>query len=211
MSSLGSITRIVNQLQLGDRDTAQQLWERYFRRLVGLARKKLGDLPRHAPVDAEDVALNAFDSFLRRAEQGQYPQLADRDGLWEMLMLITARKAYDEHQYWSRDKRDWRRVLQEAANPGAEAKWDESPLAAVLSQEPDPAFATEIGEKVEGLLADLGDKELRVIAIYKMEGYTNAEIAAEIGKGLSTVEARLRKIRKKWAIYLPNEADGEPA
>ena len=49
MSSDGSITRLVNQFQVGNRVVAQQLWERYFHRLVGLARQKLGGLPRGAP------------------------------------------------------------------------------------------------------------------------------------------------------------------
>ena len=60
MSSTGSVTRLLDQLKQGERDHAQELWERYFRRLVGLARQKLGTLPRHAGVDGEDVALSAF-------------------------------------------------------------------------------------------------------------------------------------------------------
>ena len=41
MSSEGSVTRWIEALQAGDSAAAQQLWERYFRRLVDLARKKL--------------------------------------------------------------------------------------------------------------------------------------------------------------------------
>ena len=58
-----SVTHWINQLKAGDPDAAQKLWERYFRRLVSLARKK-----RRA-ADEEDVALSAFDSFCRGAEQ----------------------------------------------------------------------------------------------------------------------------------------------
>jgi DNA-directed RNA polymerase specialized sigma24 family protein len=63
MSSLGSVTRLFNQLQQGERASVQQLWELYFRRLIGLARKKLGALPRQM-ADEEDVALSAFARFL---------------------------------------------------------------------------------------------------------------------------------------------------
>ena len=39
MSSAGSVSHWVIQLKAGDHRAAQQLWERYFQRLVGLAQK----------------------------------------------------------------------------------------------------------------------------------------------------------------------------
>ena len=62
MTSEQSISRWLAQLQAGDRTAAQKLWERYFQRLVGLARKKLQGMPRRA-ADEEDIALSAFASF----------------------------------------------------------------------------------------------------------------------------------------------------
>ncbi len=197
MSSTGSITRLFNQLQQGERDTAQALWERYFHRLIGLARKKLGDFPRRA-VDEEDVALSAFDSFCRAAEGGRFPQLQDRDDLWQVLVMITARKVCDLREYEGRDKRDWRRVQEEARRGGDESSWRGSALSGVLSREPDPAFAAEVAEESRRLLEELGDEELRQIALAKMEGRTNEEIAAQRSCALSTVERRLRIIRKRW-------------
>src|SRR5438046_2360315 len=69
MSSDGSITRWIGQLQAGDPAAAQPLWERYFRHLVELARRKLlGARPQLA--DEEDIALSAFDSFCRGLKRG---------------------------------------------------------------------------------------------------------------------------------------------
>src|SRR5262249_8084676 len=70
----GSVTHWIKQLRAGDPVAAQTLWERYFRRLVGLARQKLRALPRRA-ADEEDVALSAFDSFCKGAARGRYPHL----------------------------------------------------------------------------------------------------------------------------------------
>src|SRR5919199_377063 len=94
MASEGSITHCITLLKAGERAAAQQLWERYFQRLVGLARTKLRGTARRA-AEEEDVALSAFDSFYQRAERGQFPQLNDRDDLWQLLVVITVRKAID--------------------------------------------------------------------------------------------------------------------
>jgi DNA-directed RNA polymerase specialized sigma24 family protein len=200
MSSSEDVTRWFRRLERGDQKAAEKLWEGYYRRLVGLARKKLGGLPRRA-ADEEDVALSAFDSFCRGAEQGRFPRLGDRDDLWQLLVTITTRKAIDLVIHESRDRRDWRRLLDRS---DGEADDGSSLMREVLGREPDPAFAAEVAEQVEGLLARLPDDELRQIALRKLEGDTNEQIAAGLDLALSTVERRLRLIRKHWGF----EANG---
>jgi DNA-directed RNA polymerase specialized sigma24 family protein len=206
VSSVGSITGLLNQLQQGERDNVEQLWERYFRQLIGLARKKLGGLPRGA-ADEEDVALSAFDSFCRGAEQGRFPRLADRHDLWQILMVITARKACDLREYEQRDKRDWRRVERQARRGGASPGLEGSVLARVLSREPDPAFAAEVAEECRRLLDVLPDEELRQIALRKMDGFTNPEIADRRGCSLARIERKLARIRARWAMELPPDEE----
>src|SRR6516164_710913 len=99
-----SVTQWLDRLKAGDPHAAQKLWERYFRRLVGLARKKLGAAPRRA-ADEEDVALSAFASFCRGAAHGCFSQLHDRADLWQLLVMLTARKAFDLTQHERRQKR----------------------------------------------------------------------------------------------------------
>src|SRR4051812_40908419 len=100
----GSITLCIAALKAGDRDAAQRIWERYFRRLIGLARARLRVAPGLAS-DAEDVALSAMDSFLRRSEGGRFPRLDDRDDLWQLLIVLTARKAANLARHARRQKR----------------------------------------------------------------------------------------------------------
>src|SRR5262249_53685630 len=104
MLSPGSVTDWIGQLKAGDPAAAQKLWERYFQRLVGLARKKLQGTPRRA-ADEEDVALSAFASLCRRVAAGQFPQLRDREDLWHLLLVITARKALNQIRHERRQKR----------------------------------------------------------------------------------------------------------
>ena len=96
MASSRSVSHWIGQLRAGDPVAAQHLWEGYFRRLVGLARGKLQSLPSRA-ADEEDVALSAFASFCRGVEGGRFPQLADRDDLWRLLVTITAARRCTWH------------------------------------------------------------------------------------------------------------------
>jgi DNA-directed RNA polymerase specialized sigma24 family protein len=186
MSSEGSITRWIGQLQAGDPAAAQPLWERYFRHLVELARHKLVGA-RPAVADEEDVALSAFDSFCRGLKRGRFPDLQDRDNLWKLLVVLTARKAC----HLIRDEK--------RAKRGGSHKSDAPEnLEQVLADEPSPAFAAELAENCQRLLDLLGDAELRTTALCKMEGYTTAEIASQLNCAPRTVERKLRLIRSLW-------------
>jgi DNA-directed RNA polymerase specialized sigma24 family protein len=189
------VTHWINLIKAGERAAAQPLWERYFHRLVVLARARLRGMPRRV-ADEEDVALSAFNSFCRHAEQGRFPQLLDRDDLWQLLVMLAARKAVSLARYESRQKRGGGLVLGEDALGAAE---DEAgAVAQVVGDDPTPEFAAQIAEECARLLDRLGDAELRTLALWKMEGYTNAEIAGRLGCVERTVERKLRVIRGLW-------------
>jgi DNA-directed RNA polymerase specialized sigma24 family protein len=197
MSSEGSVTNWIGQLQAGDSAAAQQLWERYFQRLAGLARKKLQDAPRGA-ADEDDVALSAFASFCRNATDGKFPQLADRDDLWRLLVTITARKAFHLRRDQGRQKRGGGDVLSLAQLSGT-ASGAGSALEQLVGREPTPAFAALVAEESRRLLECLGDDQLRTIALCKLEGDTNDEIAGKLGCVRATVQRKLGRIRDIWA------------
>jgi DNA-directed RNA polymerase specialized sigma24 family protein len=197
MSANGSVTHWIGRLKGGDALAAQKLWEGYFQQLVRLARQRLRSAPRRA-ADEEDVALSAFDSFCRGAEQGRFPRLSDRDDLWQLLVVLTARKACNLVHYESRDKRDWRRTRSGDVPPGGDPDAEATLLSQVIGREPAPDFALQVAERCEHLLARLGDPDLRAIALWKMEGYTNDEIADKLGRSRPTVERKLQRIRGIW-------------
>src|SRR5271157_3145148 len=79
----GSITHWISGLKSGDAESAQQVWERYFARLVRMARDKLRRLRKMgADRDEEDAALSALKSVCMGAAEGRFPRLGDRDDLW---------------------------------------------------------------------------------------------------------------------------------
>ena len=193
----GSVTHWLGALKGGDAAAAQRLWERYFDRLVRLARAKLGAMPRGA-ADEEDVALSAFHSFCQGAARGRFPRLDDRDNLWRLLVTITARKALDQVRRQARQKRGGGRVLVGSAQAGGEDDTDGAGLDQVVGQEPTPQFAAMVADECRRLLAALDDETLRQIALLRMEGYSDEEIAARVDCSLRTVSRKLALIRKAW-------------
>jgi DNA-directed RNA polymerase specialized sigma24 family protein len=182
----GSITMRLELFKAGDPEAARFLWEEYFARLVGLARVRLRN-SRRAAADEEDVALSAFNSFWEGVEKGKFPRLDDRHDLWQVLFVITDRKARGRVKYEMRRKR---------RRPSGEN--DPSPEE-VAAPEPTPDEVAMVSEECGRLLAKLGDKyRLREVAVWKMEGYTNEEIAERLGQALSTVERKLGNIREIW-------------
>ena len=186
MSPDGSVTHWLGLLRAGDRDAAGPLWQRYFRLLVLRARSALRGAPRRA-ADEEDVALSAFDSFCRGVDEGRFPRLDDRDDLWRVLVMLTARKAVDLRRHEGRQKRG-----------GAIDADNEAVLAEVVGDEPTPEFAAEVADACRRLLARLDSPELEAVALAKMDGYSNAEIAQRLACSPRTVERRLELIRQIW-------------
>jgi DNA-directed RNA polymerase specialized sigma24 family protein len=194
----GSVTRWIHQLQAGDRAAAQELWNRYFQRLVGLARCKLQGAQRRA-ADEEDVVLSAFESFFRGAEQGRFPRLDDRDNLWRLLVVITERKAWNLVQHERRQRRGGGEMRRESGLADGEDSLAEAGINEFASREPTPEMAAQVADECRRLLGLLGDATLRSVAVWKMEGYTNAEIADKLGCVPVTVERKLQLIRRVWA------------
>lgn len=192
--SQGSVTCWLTRLQAGDQDAAGPLWGRYFERLVALARVRLLHAPRRA-ADEEDVALSAFHSFCRAAEQGRFTNLDDRDDLWRLLVVLTTRKA--AHLI-----RDGSRLKRGGGAHRARVGEEDIDLEHIIGAEPGPELVAEVAEECCRLLSRLDDDTLRSIVLWKMEGYTNEEIAVKLACVPRTVERKLRLIREIW--------EGEP-
>jgi len=195
----GSVTLWINALKAGDETAAGRLWERYFDRLVQLAGARLRRL-RHpgAAADAEEAALSAFASLCARARQGRFPALKDRDAFRSLLVVITLRKAADRIHARYRQKRGGGQVLGEVDLPRAGPDADPIRLDDLSGREPNPELAALFQEGFERLLQVLGDDSLRAIALGKLEGLTDQELADQLGCSRRTVTNKLKLIRLTW-------------
>ena len=143
-----------------------------------------------------DLGLGFFDSFFRGVRRGCFPQLNDRDNLWRLLVTLTARKAFDQVREERTQKRGGGAIRGESDLCGADSA--AVGFEQVVSREPTPEFAAQVAEEYRRLLDMLADTELRSVALWKMEGYTVEEIAAQLGCVPRTVERKLRAIRELW-------------
>lgn len=193
----GSITLMISQLDLNHPSQAQEtIWNRYFRRLVALARVKLGDTPRRV-ADEEDVAAAALASFFADQRKGKFPQLHDRNDLWPLLATMTAHKAVDQQRQVLAQKRGAAQVRGDSirgADSDGVADWPTK----FIDEELQPEYLVMMSEECDRLLELLKDDELRLIARRRLEGYTNSEIARELGVIERTVERRVKLIRTTW-------------
>lgn len=187
MQDDGSVTSWLGALRNQDSEAARRLWQRYFKRLQGLARKQLGPQPR-THFDSEDVALSAFDAFCRAMHDGRYPDLG-RDELWPLLAQIAIRKVQNRQQ---KDQ-----ALKRAAATQQDVVLDE-----LCDKTPPPDFEAMMAEECQRLLELLGDPALVQVAVGKLDGWTNEELAAEMNYTRRTIQRMLDAIRTRWQVEL---------
>jgi len=199
MGAQGSVTRLIIELRSEEpavREVAARLlWGRYFKELLVLARNHLAARIR-CREDEEDVVQSMYKSFCIRQRRGDF-DLANRDELWKLLVQITVRKARNAANRHSQGKRDVRREDNEAADHS-----HEDPVLSILDQidsdGPTPAEAALLNEALELRFQMLKGPDLRQIALWKLEGYTNSEIAAQLDCTVRNVERKLERIRAYW-------------
>ena len=202
MTAGESVTQWIDQLKGGDRAAAQRLWERYYGRLVREARRWLKRAPAGPAADEDDVAQGAFASFCRRAEEGRFPRLFDRNDLWQLLVVIAFRNTCNQIKHEMARQPPNGHVINASALAAGPDEDEGALFADLIGRGPSPELAAQTAEECRRLLAELGDDELRQVALWKLEGHSNKEIGNKMngGKGRSTatVGRKLDLIRLRW-------------
>jgi RNA polymerase sigma-70 factor (ECF subfamily) len=183
-----SFDELLRRLRAGDEDAAREVFQRFARRLIGLARQRLDRLVR-TKVEAEDVVQSALKSFFVGYAGGEF-ELGDWNSLLGLLVVITLRKCAREAKRFRGPHHDVRREVELPADGEEVADWE------VFAHEPTPAEAAMLADTVEQLLRDLEPRARGVLEL-RMQGYTVPEISAQAGLTEHTVEGVLRKVRKR--------------
>jgi hypothetical protein len=194
MNEPGSVSLLVQHLRSEDaavrNAAALQIWTRFSSQLLRLVRSRLDSRIR-VRHDEEDVVQSAYKSLCLRAEQGRFPKLEDRDDFWKLLLTITLNKTRLAVRSTQSALRDPRRETHQSGDPDAENRL----LQEMDEKAPTPEEALVLSETLDQI-ARL-DPTLRQIALWRMEGYTNAEIAAadKLDCAERTVQRKIGLIR----------------
>jgi RNA polymerase sigma factor (sigma-70 family) len=203
MGTEGSLTHYVRELYSPDsprrEEAARQLWLRFSGRLAAEVRQRLdARIIRRAGMD--DVLQSLFAGFFAAAPGPDGPP-RNRAELWRLLVHFTMCKVANTANYHRAQCRDLRREeFLGDVKAGADGSRTSDPED---FRGLDPA--DEASARMEfARLLDLLPDDLREVFVMRLDGYTNAQIAAQIGRVERTVELRLRTIR---ALLRPHMGD----
>lgn len=199
-----SVTQYIEALKKGDPQAAQRIWERFLRRLITLADRKLKASPRSA-VNEEDVVQLAFAEFFNQVQQDRFPKLDDRHDLWQILTMLVDRRAKDQIRKLNRQKAGGGKVYTQSILLASDESNDRNPMANIPDLMPTPHMVIEFAELFRERLSALNDAEYSEIALLKMQGYTNQQIAEKFQLSLRTIERRLEDIRLIWTAESADE------
>lgn len=200
-----SVTRYIEGLRRGDSAAARKTWERFMDRLIRLADKRLKALPRRAE-DEEDVVQKAFADFFMQVQQNRFPKLDDRDDLWQVLCLLVDRRAIDQIKKENARKRGGGEVRGESVFLERDGSIPSPGLAGIPDLLPTTEFEREMSEALRLRLNQFDNDEHRQVALLKLQGFTNEEIASQISSSVRTVERWLKEMRKAWIPETDNES-----
>lgn len=203
-----SISRLFEELKAGNPQAAEGLWTVYFERLVTVARKQLGDAPKRV-ADEEDIALSVFQTLCVGAARGKFADHVRRDDLWHLLLHLTNHKLVNYVRRETRLKRGSGDVRGESVFLNQAADSDARGLDQIVRNEPTPSMLAALNEQHQRLLEMLANDTLRRIAISRMQGETNEEIADQLKLSVRSVERKLNLIRECWQRELNRVGQNE--
>ena len=186
------ITVWLNKVECHPDAAMEKIWQAYYERLVSFARLKLKDHPRRS-VDEEDVAAQAFNSLYNGIKANRFPKLNDRHDLWKLLLTIAARKASYAIRNNMAKKRGGGNVRGESIFLAKESAGLQD-IAIAPTQE----FANQFTYDLFEQLNILDDETLKQVAMLKLEGHSNREIAEKLDVVTRTIDRKLERIRAIW-------------
>lgn len=189
-----SVTQYLTGLVAGDSVAIQKIWDRYFEQLVRLAQAKLHNCPKRV-LDEDDVVQVAFENFFRQVQQGQFAKLSNRNDLWQILAMLVDRRATDQFRRTMTEKQGAGKVRGDSINLQSDRQ---AIIETARAVEPTGSDAIQFAESVEQRLAALPSDRHREIALLKLSGYNNRDIADKLETALRTVERQLKAIRDAW-------------
>jgi RNA polymerase sigma-70 factor (ECF subfamily) len=163
----------------------RQLYEQYAERLLACARRRISQRLA-SRVDPDDVVQSVFRTVVGRMKEGRF-EIKDQDDLCKLLTRITVNKTLRQVEFHKAAKR----------NPNLEqgqSERAEEELRRVLDKGPGPEAEVVFADELEHFMNQLRPEEQRILEL-KMNGYSNREIAEQLGSYERKVTRVIERIR----------------
>ena len=193
--SCSSVTEWIEDLRNNDPLATEKIWHRFVNALVSVANKKLKNSCCRIAT-GEVVAADAFVDFFKKTPD-DFGRLFDRNDLWKILVVITERRAIDAIRREGTISRGGGMVINTCDLDEGPESGQNPAIQPVDSTEP-PDVELMLIEAFEERIDSLPNELLRQIAIDRLEGFSNGEIARKHGTSVRSVERKLALIRKSW-------------
>ena len=197
------ISEWLAQLPEGDSLAQHKIYERFARKIESIADRMLTGVPL-GDSDSEDVAVKVLKSLFERIQDGRLEPPVNRQQLWNLLMGITRNKSAQVVRHKRTAKRGKGKIK---GNSGFGGGTDDLGIQRIPDQSPNPAAAFREAEDLAERLESLNDDQLRQIALLRMAGYSNEEIAESLNCGKRTIERRVNDLGSKLSPVDRAEGD----
>jgi RNA polymerase sigma factor (sigma-70 family) len=197
MPTANSVSRWVAGLESPDlrvRDeAARRIWRRFARELHRVVRRRLNARVRIRE-DEDDIVQSTFAAYFEAQSKRRYP-LSEPGELARLLRSIARRKTTNTTLRHTAGCRNVRREQsltipdpEDEASPERRAEFEDS---RAIGPDEEALGNIEVA-RILGLLP----ADLRPIVRWRLEGFTEAEIAQRLNRTTRTVEIKLNRIRK---------------
>jgi RNA polymerase sigma factor (sigma-70 family) len=176
---------LVERLQGGDPQAADEVFARYASRLTSLAEQHLSR-KLAARLDGADVVQSVFRTFFRRSAAGEF-RIDSSAELWRLLVQITLRKARAYGRQHTARVRDV-----DAEAPGGGAAF----LTEAIAHDPGPTEAAALVDQIQELLRGLPALYCDLLQL-RLEGHSMSDTAARLGVSRRTVHRGLRLLQER--------------
>lgn len=184
---------IVGLRDSGDEIAALKLWERINPRVRELSHRWIQRIGMPVSFDEDDISISVFATFCDRLQSKLLPDLHDREGLWRLLILMTARKVNDYAKMARAKKR-----MSATDNPDVAL----DNISELRDTAIEPSLEIMMQEQCQKMLKNLGDPVLESVVLLKMEGYSNTEIAERLQYSRRTIQRMLLLVKDIWGQYV---------
>jgi len=197
MTDFPSIPDWLTQLQAGDANAIQEVWAAFAEKLLSVATSSLQSSTRGHATDGEDVLVSVFESVWEASRKGRLKDIKNIDELLWLLLAMTRRKCIDHTRRNNAIRRGGGRQIYSLNDA-------EAFFAEIVITPPDPRYALDFNEHYLWILDQLPGEILKEITVRRIEGNSTDEIAADLRIAPSTVQRKLKIIRRIFKEKLQN-------